>query len=187
MMPALIPVPSIPCSISRTQRSAMKSLSLPQKLRGTSSQQPVQQMNCTPVRSETSFISATSRPRSRGETSTTVSTPPFLALVNDSRAMSRASSRNSSSGYVALMPADESIRCSWGKVNPRSAVSSGPSTEFMEAMRHLRASIASPPLRGLDCGAAFHRIIQVLASFASRHPVSTSFSCYGDRVNRSPH
>ena len=75
----------------------MKSLSLPQKLLGMSSQQPVQQMNCTPVRCETSFMRTTSRPRSMGETSTTVSTPPALASLKDSRAMSRALSRNSSS------------------------------------------------------------------------------------------
>ena len=140
MIPALISVPSIPCSTSRTHKSATKSLSLPQKLRGISSQQPVQQMNCIPVSSETSFISRTSRPRSIGETSTTVSTPPFLASLKDSRAISRALSRSSSSGYVVRIPAEESIRCSWGKVNPRSAVSNGPSTEFTVAMPHLRTA-----------------------------------------------
>ena len=114
----------------------MKSLSLPQKLLGMSSQQPVQQTNCTPVLPETSFIRSTSRPRSRGETSTTVSTPPLLASLKDSRAMSRAWLRSSSSGYVVRMPAEESIRCSWGKVNPKSAVSNGPSTEFMVAISH---------------------------------------------------
>ena len=75
----------------------MKSLSRHQKLRGMSSQQPVQQTKLTPVASDTSRISTTSRPRSMGETSTTVSTPPALALEKSSTAMSNARSRSSSS------------------------------------------------------------------------------------------
>ena len=62
IIPALMPVPSIPSSISLIHNDTMKSADLPQKLRGTSNQQPVQQMNWIPVRFETSCISVTSRP-----------------------------------------------------------------------------------------------------------------------------
>ena len=75
MMPALMPVPSMPSSISRTYISAITSGEISPKGRGTARWFPVATMICISLPSATSRINWTSRPKSKVLTSTMVRTP----------------------------------------------------------------------------------------------------------------
>ena len=82
MMPALMPVPSMPTSISRTNSAATSSGVRFHSERGMSRQMPVAAMMLTPVRRDMSARNRTSRPRSSVDSSTIVSTPPSRASLS---------------------------------------------------------------------------------------------------------
>ena len=126
-MPALIVVPSIPCSISLTNSAVSSSAVRAAIEREGSSQWPVQAMMFTPLRSATSRINRMSRPRSMVVTSTKVRRPPALASARMPATRSMWASRPpNSSGQACQKPAEAAATCSCISVNPRSALSSGP-------------------------------------------------------------
>ena len=93
MIPALIPVPSIPSWISLINSWATSVGSTPQKMRGMSTQNPVAAMTLTPVLRDTSSVSRMSRPKSNVVTSTMVCTPSLRASVSRLTALSITSAR----------------------------------------------------------------------------------------------
>ena len=98
MMPALMPVPSMLSSISRTYSDAIVSGVAPQKALGTSIQIPVQQMMLTADALETSSSNLTSRPASKVVTSTRVRTPSRWACLSSATPSLMVPSLSMSSG-----------------------------------------------------------------------------------------